>query len=93
MYSSVHTCNKKLLPAYTFSVAQVHNAQPLSTSVCMCVHVSATLRMLSHPQFPWLASTKPKPSAVLLPCRGAEHSSLCVCPLTAPDCPDQCASD
>lgn len=59
----------------------------------VCIHVSATLRIFSHPRFPWLAPTKPKPSKELLLCRRAEHSSLCVCPLTALDCPDQCASD
>lgn len=37
--------------------------------LCVCVCMTVTLRMLSHPQFPWLASTSPKPSALLLPCR------------------------
>lgn len=51
---------KKIAPSaylYSFGVALAYNAQPLCASVCTYVHVCVTLRMLSHPQFPWLAST------------------------------------
>lgn len=47
------------------------------------VHVCRTQDALP-PTVLWPAFAQPKPSAVLLPCRGAEHSSLCVSGLPQP---------